>query len=197
MGSGYLTIYNQEQQNEMTKTAFRLERASRKMLFLRDLYMRHFPDERLPIDPGKIARWAYEAGEWKPKEVEPTEVLRRKLCRAFRHEYFTDPQGREVRASIPSVAEIMTADGPKRVSRFYPLFEAPEPVARQFIQLERRIFVENAVQLSLDLESYNDNNTCGAVLPPIDWNIGRDIEERAMSTEYDPDPYGDEDEDDA
>lgn len=48
--------------------------------------------------------------------------------------------------------------------------------------------------LTLDLESYNDNNKFGETLDPIDWNIGKDLEEKSLPTEYDPDPYGDEDE---
>ena len=55
--------------------------------------------------------------------------------------------------------------------------------------------VANAAQLSLELYSYNDNNEFGASIEPIDWNIAKDLEELDQSTEYDPDPYGDEDED--
>ena len=117
----------------MKSTAFKLERASRKMLFLRDAYMRVFPNDKPPIDPDKIADWAYDNGHWRPTETAPKEILRRKLCRAFRHEYIRDPQGREVRASIPSVEEVMIPDGPKRKSKFYPLFEAPPPIALQFV----------------------------------------------------------------
>lgn len=178
-----------------TTVSSRLERASKKMLFLRDAYLRAFPNEQPPINPKRIAEWAYGRGLWKPIETDPQEVLRRKLCRAFRHEYITDPQNREVRASFATVEEVMTSDGPKRMAQFYPIFQAPPAVARQHFQLERRMAVENAVQLSLDLQSYNDNNESGAVLPPIDWNIGRDMEERSLPTEYDPDPYGDSDED--
>jgi hypothetical protein len=36
---------------------FRVERASRKMLFLRDAYKRAFPNEKLPIDPKRIAEF--------------------------------------------------------------------------------------------------------------------------------------------
>ena len=176
-------------------TAFvgsRFQRASKKMLFLRDAYKREFPNELPPIDPKRVAEWAYGQGLWRPVETDPREVLRRKLCRAFRHEYITDPQNREVRAQFARVEDVVTPDGPKRMAQFYPIFEAPLEVARQHFQLERRMAVENAAQLSLDLQSYNDNNESGAALPQIDWNIGRDLEEMNLPTEYDPDPYGDE-----
>ena len=170
----------------------RFQRASKKMLFLRDAYKRAFPEERPPLDPKRIAEWAFGQGLWKPVETDPPEVLRRKLCRAFRHEFITDPQNREVRASFASVEEVMTPDGPKRMAKFYPIFQAPPEVARQHFQLERRIAVENAAQLSLDLQSYNDNNESGTALPPMDWNIGKDLDEMNLPTEYNPDPYGDD-----
>ena len=50
--------------------------------------------------------------------------------------------------------------------------------------------------MTLDLQSYNENNKFDAKLAPIDWNIGKDIEEKSLSTEYDPDPYGDSEDDD-
>jgi len=126
------------------------------------------------------------------QEVEPEEVLRRKLVRAFRTEYIIDPQNREVRAGIASIEEVMTPEGPKKTARFYHIFEAPESVAEQHYKLQRRLAVENAFQLDLELESYNDNNVVGAEVRTIDWNLTPDLEERNQPTEYDPDPYGDE-----
>jgi hypothetical protein len=174
----------------------RSERAGRLMLFLREKFLLAFPDEQLPIDPGRIAIWAYSTGMWKPKETAPQEVLRRKLCRAFRHEYVEDPQGREVRANFAAVEEVMTADGPKRVSRFYPIFKAPPEVVRQALAIDRRQALSTVKQMKLDFDSYNDNNDFGAMLPPLDLDFNKDIEEMSLSSEYDPDPYGDEEDDD-
>jgi hypothetical protein len=178
-----------------TALSFRLERASKKMIFLRDAYFKAFPGEKEPINPKKIAEWAYSQGLWKPIETDPVEILRRKLCRALRHEYILDPQNREVRASFAAVEEVQTPDGPKRMAQFYPMFKAPPEIARQHFALERRVSVANAAQLSLELFSYNDNNEFGASLDPMDWNIAKDLDEMNQSTEYDPDPYGDEEED--
>ena len=172
----------------------RYERASRRMIYLRDQYLRAFPEEKQPLDPQKIATWAYGNGLWKPRDTDPREVLRRKLVRAFRTEYITDPQNREVRAGIAAIEEVMTPEGPKRMARFYRIFEAPEPVAEQHYQLQRRLAVENASQLDLELESYNENNVVGAVVQKIDWNLTTEIEERKLPTEYTHDPYGDLDE---
>lgn len=173
----------------------RMERASRKMLFLVEKYKDAFPAETLPLNPKKVAQWAYDSGMWKPREVEPREILRRKLCRALRHSYIIDPQGREVRANYATVEEVMTADGPKRMSRFYPTFKAPPEVVRQGLALDRRQALATVQQMKLDFDSYNDNNEFGTTLPPLDLNFNRDIEEMNLPAEYDPDPYGDSDED--
>ena len=173
----------------------RAERASRKMLYLRDEYLKAFPNEVPPIDPKRVADWAWANRLWVPIDTAPVEVLRRKISRALRHEYITDPQNREVRASFAAVQEVMTPDGPKRMARYYPSFQAPPEIARQHFQLERRQMVENAAQMVLDLQSYNDNNVFGATLPPVDLNIANDIDELSQPTQYNPDQYGDEDDD--
>jgi hypothetical protein len=162
----------------------RSERASRRMVFLIDKYAATFPDEPLPLDPGKVSKWAYSTGLWQPRETPPEEVLRRKLCRALRHRYVEDPQGREVRANFAAVEEVMTADGPKRVSRFYPIFKAPPDVMRQALALDRRQALATAKQMKLDFDSYNDNNEFGAVLEPLDMDLNKDLEEMGLPGEY-------------
>src|SRR5437016_2707638 len=121
-----------------TLVSRRMERASRKMIYLRDQYLNAFPNSPLPLDPRLVASWAYDLGLWKPLDVSPKEVLRRKLCRAFRHEYTIDPQGREVRANFAAVVEVMTPEGPKRESKFYPIFKAPPEIADQQFALDRK-----------------------------------------------------------
>jgi len=172
------------------------QRASRKMLFLRDAYLNAFPDELAPIDPRRVANWAYEQGLWKPTETAPKEILRRKLCRAFRFEYMVDPQGREVQANFARVEEVMTVDGPKRMSKFYPMFEAPLEIARQAFALDRRQTLGNVQQMKLNFDSYQDNNIYGAALPPLDLDFKKDLDEMDLPPQYDPDPYGDEDDED-
>lgn len=174
----------------------RSERASRKMLWLIEVYSKAFPYEPLPLDPKRVAEWAYTTGRWKPRETAPEEVLRRKLCRALRHSYVEDPQGREVRANFAAVEEVQTPDGLKLMSRFYPIFKAPADVVRQALALDRRQALATVKQMKLDFDSYNENNEIGATLPPLDMDFNKDIEEMSLSVEYDPDPYGDEEEDD-
>jgi hypothetical protein len=156
------------------------------MVFLMDKYSKAFPDEPLPLDPAKVAKWAYATGEWKPKETPPEEVLRRKLCRALRHRYMVDPQGREVRSYFAAVEEVMTPEGLKRASRFYPLFKAPVNVVRQALALDRRQALATAIQMKLDFDSYNENNELGEVLEPLDLDFNKDIQEMSLPSEYEP-----------
>jgi hypothetical protein len=179
-----------------TAVVANVERASRKMVYLLDQYKQAHPDEPLPLDPGKAAIWAYEQGLWVPKDLDPREILRRKMCRALRHQYITDKQGREVRANYAAVVEVMTSDGPKRKSQFYPIFKAPPEVVRQALALDRKQALATVYQMKLDFDSYNDNNEFGAKLEPLDLNFNRDIEEMTLPAEYDPDPYGDEEDED-
>lgn len=172
-----------------------IERASKKMLFLRAKYLEAHPFEKLPVDPKKVADWAFDEGLWVPKDVPPKEVLRRKLCRAFRHEYIVDPQGREVRANYAVIEEEETEDGPRRRAKFYPSFKAPPEVARQNFALDRKQALATVLQMTLDFDSYNDNNEFGVKLGALDLDFNKDIEEMRLPVHYDPDPYGDQDED--
>jgi hypothetical protein len=156
-----------------------------------------FPSrEKADLDPGLVAEWAYTTGRWKPIEVKPVEVLRRKLCRAFRHEYITDPQGREVVANVPQVIEVRTPDGVRYESRFFPIYKAPPHVAKQHFALERRKAVENVYQMKLNFDSYNDNNEFGFKMPPPDYNFQADIDDMEQPTEYNPKLDDPESEDD-
>jgi hypothetical protein len=166
------------------------------MVYLLEQYENAFPNAPLPIDPGRVALWAYDNGLWRPRDTDPREVLRRKLCRALRYQYITDPQGREVNANFHTTEEVDTADGPKRMSKWYPIFKSPPEIARQALALERRQVLSTAIQMKLNFDSYNDNNEFGAVLEPLDMDLNKDLEEMSLPSEYEPDIPEDEDEDD-
>lgn len=172
----------------------RSQRASRKMLHVRDQFLKSFPNEPLPIDPARVATWAYENNIWSPTDTDPREVLRRKLVRAFKNEYITDPQGRDVHANFAALVEVDTPDGPKRRSKFYTAFQAPPEVARQALALDRKQALNTVLQMKLDFDSYNDNNTYGASLDPLDVNFQKDLDEMSLPEVYDPN-LDDEDED--
>jgi hypothetical protein len=173
----------------------RSQRASHKMLHVLEQYKKAFPNEASPLDPARVAIWGYETGIWHPIETDPREVLRRKLVRALRHEYMTDPQGREVHANFSAVEEVMTSDGPKRRSKFYGAFQAPPEVARQALALDRKQALNTVQQMKLDFDSYNDNNAFGATLDPLDVNFQKDLDEMSLPDVYDPELDDEEDDD--
>ena len=52
----------------------------------------------------------------------------------------------------------MTVDGPKRMSKWYPIFKAPAEVVRQALALDRKQALATVQQMKLDFDSYNENN---------------------------------------
>lgn len=171
------------------KLARRLRRGSRKMQYLIDQYKMAHPDEGPEVAPELVARWAWKQGLWKPLPITPEQQLCRLISRSLRDTYMEDPQGREIRANIPVFEEVMTTDGLKRRSRWFPLFEAPPKVARASFSLRRRAALADAVQLHFDWLSYNDNNVLGETLDPLDLNFEKDIAEMSESTVYEPEEY--------
>ena len=47
--------------------------------------------------------------------------------------------------------------------------------------------------MKLDFDSWIDNNENGETLPPLDLDFKKDLDEMDLPGEYDPDPYGDAD----
>lgn len=166
------------------------------MQFLIEKYKEAHPGEGHDIAPHLVAEWAIKEGLWRPAPITPQEQLRRLLSRCLRETYVLDPQGREVRANLPILEEVVTRDGLKYRSRWYPIFEAPANVARQSFALRRRSALADVRQLHFDFLSYNDNNILGEQLEPMDYNFEKDIAELSEPTTYQEGPIiGDDEED--
>jgi hypothetical protein len=168
----------------------------RQMEYLINQYEKAHPDENTAgIEPYKVALWAVSRGMWNRAPVPPEERLRRELARHLRGEYTLDPQGRSVRLHHAVIFIEQTADGPKRRSRWYRLNESPPPHIKASFSLRRRAALSDVKQLSLDLESYNDNNIFGESLAPMDFDFNKDLEEIRLPTTYPEDGPPDADED--
>jgi hypothetical protein len=150
-----------------------------------DKYAETHPDEGPEIHPERIAAWAVQQGLWKWIPIDPVEILRRQLSRSLREEYMDDPQGRVVRANHPVPGDVMTPDGLRRLSTWYPIFAIPPKKMRLSMQLRRRAALADVVQLKIDFDSYNDNNLFKETIEPLDFDFNKDIEEMNMPTEYD------------
>jgi hypothetical protein len=180
----------------MAEQTLRLRRGSRKMQYLVDQYRLAHPKGGPDVRPDLVADWAVDKGLWKPLPISPREALRRLIARSLRETYIVDRQGREVRANLPIIEEVKTPDGPKRLSRYYPIFDAPARVARASFALRRRAALADVAQLHFDFLSYNENNHLGERIDALDYNFNTDIEEMSHPTEYESDPDEDEEEED-
>ena len=154
------------------------------MRFLSEKYLEEHPGEGPEVKPHLIAPWAIRNGLWKHQPQTPEEILRRLLSRALRDDYIEDPQGREIRSHHPIVHEVMTQDGLKRRSTWYPIFTTHGETIRQAFQLRRRAALADVSQLSLDFDSWNDNNVFDESLVQMDFDFNKDLEEMRLPTEY-------------
>jgi hypothetical protein len=159
-------------------------RGNRKMLYLFEQYKAAHPGEGDEIKPHLVAPWAITQGLWKRPPMEAEEVLRRLLSRALRNEYIVDPQGREVRKHHPVISEVKTAEGIKKQSTWYTIFDAPPEKMRASLQLRRRAALADVMQLKFDFDSYNENNRQGGSLAPMDFDFNKDIDELSQPVTY-------------
>jgi hypothetical protein len=135
-------------------------------------------DEVRMID---VARWAETNGRMPPpKKYDPVKVFAHELSDAAREEYYTDPQGREVRKKHCYV--VVEPDGQRRWNWVDIVSARPDPMHRS-LQGRRRQAFGDIVQLDTDRQSYNDNNHHGAQLE-MSYNFDEDLAELRMPTEY-------------
>ena len=164
---------------------------------LMHLYMHHHPNEADgPIEPHKIAEWAIATRSWRKPTLSPEDVLRSALARYLKSEHIVDPQGRRVRKYVGVYTEIDTPDGVVWRSRSYPIFLAPPEHMQLSLQLRRRAVFHDVRQMALDLESYNENNIHGAMVPGLDYNLNLDLAESRQPTSYPSAPPDEADGDD-
>src|SRR5689334_4179862 len=85
------------------------------------------------LDTQAVAQWAISQGLWKRPPIDPELLLRRRLATALRTEYYTDPQGREVRKNHP----VVISQGEQRKWFWAPITEAPPQHMRLSLQQRR------------------------------------------------------------
>lgn len=168
-------------------------RGRRYMQYLLEKYQAEHPEEDpSQVEPRRVAEWAVRRGIYQRPPTKPEDRLRRELARYLKTEYTTDPQGRHVRKHHAVVYYVETAQGLQRRSRWYEIYHAAPEEMQAALQLRRRMAFQDVRQLSLDFESYNDNNVRGGVLEPMDFNFNEDLKESKMPTTYPEDPPSDE-----
>lgn len=170
---------------------------NRRMLYLVEQYEKAHPDEIGPVDPDVVSAWAIDNGIYRPKPIDPKQLLRRLIRTAMREDYIEDGHGREVHARQPEMVEVRTPEGIRWRSKWWRTFEMPPEKMRAAGQLRRRGAYRDVLQIHIDFESYNDYNIFKAKLDQLDFNFNKDIEESRLPTEYPEGPtLDDEDEED-
>lgn len=131
--------------------------------------------EPWPATTHEMAVWAIAAQKWHPQQSAMIRRCAEELADAMREEYFTDPQGRRVRA--------------KHVARFgagssqIPLWEDVRSATREHMEVafqQRRIqILGDCRQLKTDVDSYNENY-CSADPIQMIFNFTDDLAEQEL-----------------
>lgn len=137
-----------------------------------------------PASAKSLARWAIDSKKWDRHGAALIELCARDFAKAMRQEYFTDPQGRRVRAKVAARFRKPTTDG---IPEFETLWGDVRSEDRDFAEVgfsNRRSQIAGEVkQLHIDVTSFNENHNPG---PPIQlkFDFTPDVEENQQPTEY-------------
>jgi hypothetical protein len=142
--------------------------------------------EPWPTTSKHIAMWAIRARLWEPPTKNLVSQCASEISAAMRQEFFTDPQGRRVRAKHPFRGVEELPDG--TYEQMFLWIDVHDETAKaeeveMAFQYGRKLIVGDCKQLKTDVDSYNDNNKEGHYIE-VDFNFHPDLEEAAQSTVY-------------
>ena len=132
-----------------------------------------------PAEPKAIALWGMNNKLWLPRIDKLVNQATEELTDAMRNEYFTDPQGRRVRAKH---AARVKREG-KRMTLWGDWTSPPEFMTVSFAQ-RRRLIVGECDQLKTDVYSYNQNANEGRAIQ-MSFDFGPDLAEREAMRDFD------------
>jgi len=126
----------------------------------------------VPVTMHEVADWAIRQRHWQPQPSDLVSRCAEELSRALRNEYFTDPQGRRVRAKHAATV--------KENQQSFTYWDDIRTASREHMELafqQRRVsIVADCRQLHNDVDSYNDNNNDGMPVQMV-WDFTYDIQE--------------------
>ena len=129
------------------------------------------------IDLQEVAEWAIRTGRWKPQKSALIRECKELLGRALREEYFTDSQGRRVRA----MHVIVKDKRGKQTSIWGDMRRADRDHMALSFQQRRRQIVGDCRQLRMDVDSYNENFNKGPWIQ-MSFDFTADLEEDEIMT---------------
>ena len=108
-----------------------------------------------PASMRQVASWAIDEGLWEQPRGTMVGQLAEELARALREEYYTDAQGREVRAKHAA----RTRRNGVQATLWDDIRTADPSHMRVAFQQRRQQVVGDCKQLKTDVDSYNENRT--------------------------------------
>jgi hypothetical protein len=133
-----------------------------------------------PIDLDELAKFAIKNRLWSEHGDAVLQICKRDFARAFREQYHTDPQGRQVRTYHAAKPK-----GDEQRSLWADIHTAEPAYMELAFAQRRRQIVGDCTQLKRDVDSYNDNNLHGASYQ-LELDFAPDVSEREQPTEYQP-----------
>ncbi|WP_439534600.1 hypothetical protein [Polymorphobacter sp.] len=128
---------------------------------------------RVPATARDAVHWGVLHGMIQTPEVDPLAKLAEDMATALREEYATDAQGRRYRVNHA----VRVTKGGVQYTFWAMMKDAPrDHMQKAFIQRREQI-VGDCVQLSTDVEAYNDMN-CEQPPIPMLFDFRDDVEER-------------------
>ena len=125
----------------------------------------------------EMAHWAIERGLWEPQPSDSAKQGADQLAKAMREEYFTDPQGRTVRAK--HAARVKRKEDQKQKTLWADMRWASREHMQTAFQQRRHQILGDCRQLNTDVDSFNENKNVDRPIQ-IGFDFTRDLEEMAL-----------------
>lgn len=132
--------------------------------------------QKWPATTAEIAKWAVDTGRYDLTGPTIERHCARELAQAMREEYFSDSQGRRVRAKHPAS---FRRNG-RQLMLWDDIRTAPRQHMQVAFQLRRRRIVSECKQVKTDVDSYNDSHPDERPIQMV-LNFTRDVEEMELS----------------
>lgn len=110
--------------------------------------------QKWPATAAEIANWAVNTGRNELTTPTVERHVARELAQAMREEYFTDAQGRRVRAKHPA----RVAKNGQQLMLWDDIRSAPRNHMQMAFQLRRRRIAAECKQVKTDVDSYNNTH---------------------------------------
>lgn len=137
-----------------------------------------------PINLDALARYAINNGLWKKHRSALVQLCKRDFSRAFREQFHTDAQGRQVRTYHATKSY---SGGTEQHVFWADLRTAPPEHVELAFQQRRSQIVGDCRQLKVDVDSYNEYNSHGGYYQLL-LDFTDDVAELEQPTQYKPKP---------